>query len=143
MSQSVKAPWHLWAVGIVTLLFNLGGVVDYVGTHAFPDSYLAGFEADAREYFMNFPAWQVFFWALGVWGAFAASVLLLLRSRFAIPAAAISLVGLAVVTVVQYTQPWPASIDMPGVHLFNAVIWAVQILLLYYAVRQRRAGVLR
>ena len=143
MNAVAKTPRHLWAVGIATLLFNLGGVIDYVGTHAFPEAYLAGFAEDARAYFVGFPAWQVFFWALGVWGAFAASVLLLLRSRFAIHATIVSLVGLAVMTVVQYTQPWPASLDMPGVHVFNAVIWAVQVLLLYYAVRQRRAGVLR
>ena len=143
MNDTAKRPWHLWAVGILTLLFNLGGVVDYVGTHAFADQYLAGFEADAREYFLSFPAWQVFFWALGVWGAFAASLLLLFRSRFAIHAGVISLIGLAVTTFVQYTQPWPASIDMPGVHVFNALIWAIQILLLYYNIRQRRAGRLR
>lgn len=143
MAETGKAPWHLWVVGIVTLLFNLGGVIDYVGTHAFPETYLAGFEADAREFFLGFPAWQVFFWALGVWGAFLASLLLLLRRRQAIHAGVISLVGLAVMTFVQYTAAMPASIDTPGVHIFNAVIWAVQVLLLYYAVRQNKAGILR
>lgn len=138
-----KTPWHLWAVGILTLLFNLGGAADYVGTHMFTAEYMAGFEPDARAYFTGFPAWQVFFWALGVWGALGASILLLARSRFAIHAGIISLIGLAVMTVVQYTQDWPASIDLPGVHIFNAVIWAVQILLLYYNVRQFRAGLLR
>ena len=144
MNEAVsKTPWHLWVVGVLTLIFNLGGVVDYTGTHAFPDQYLAGFEADAREYFTSFPAWQVFFWALGVWGAFAGSVLLLMRRRYAIHAIGIALVGLAVMTFVQYTSEWPASIDIPGVHIFNAVIWAVQVLTLYYANRQKNAGVLR
>ena len=143
MNGATKAPWHLWVVGGLTLLFNLGGVADYVGTHAFPETYLAGFEQDARDYFLGFPAWQVGFWALGVWGAFAASALLLLRNRYAFHASAISLVGLLVVTIVQYTNPLPASIDLPAVHVFNAVIWAVQIFILLYARRMTAAGVLR
>lgn len=143
MTEDSKAPWHLWVAGVLTMIFNLGGVADYVGTHAFPQQYLASFEPDAREYFQNFPAWQVGFWALGVWGAFAASILLLLRNRFAFHASAISLIGLLVVTVLQYTQGLPASIDVPFVNVFNAVIWAVQIFILLYAKRQTATGVLR
>ncbi|WP_095011545.1 hypothetical protein [Tsuneonella mangrovi] len=138
-----RAPWHLWVVGLLTLLFNFGGVADYVGTHAFPDTYLAQFDAETRAYFLGFPAWQVAFWAFGVWGSFVASILVLARSRYAFHSLLVGLLGLAVMTLVQYTSTMPASIDTPGVHIFNAVIWAVQLLLLWYIVRQSTAGVLR
>lgn len=138
-----RAPWHLWAVGLLTLLFNLGGVADYLGTHLFADSYLAGFPPEQRAYFESFPAWQVAFWALGVWGAFASSILILARSRFAVHAMVVGLIGLAVMTAVQYSGGLPPSLDTAGVHIFNTVIWIACVLTLLYAVRQARRGVLR
>jgi hypothetical protein len=56
------------------------------------------------------------FWALGVWGALAGSMLLLLRSRRAVTAFAASLVGLAVSTGYQLTHAVHAGIDDPQAH---------------------------
>jgi len=38
-SVSVKAPVHLWIVGILALLWNLIGVVDYVMSRSRNDEY--------------------------------------------------------------------------------------------------------
>jgi hypothetical protein len=138
-----KTPWHLWVLGILTLAFNSGGVIDYAGTHMFPDRYLAAFDQDAIDYFLGFPVWLVAFWGIGVWFAFLASALILARSRFAVHSAIAALGGLLVTSAWQYSHPWPASLDQPWVHAFSAVIWFVQLFVLWYAVKMRKAGVLR
>ena len=89
------------------------------------------------------PAWADAFWALGVWGALGGSVLLLLRSRFAFHAFAVSLVGLMGTTIYTLTSGMPAELNSAFSWIFTAVIWIVTILLAWYARRMTAVGVLR
>lgn len=138
-----KAPWHLWVIGIVSLLWNAGGAASYTMTELGMLDGM-GLTAEQKEYFYSFPAWAIAFWALGVWGCFFGSVALLLRSRFAVWLFAISVVGLVGVTVFErLVADLPASLQTMNQNLFAAAIWAITIALLIYASRMRRAGVLR
>ena len=83
--------------------------------------------------------------AMGVWGAIAGSVLLLMRSRYALTAFWVSLIGLAGSSVWQFLL---ADIDIMALLgtaglVMSLAIWAVVIALVLYARRQVRAGVLR
>lgn len=137
-------PVHLWIVGALSLLWNAMGAFDYTMTESRNPRYLSGFGPDELAYFESFPAWTVAVWALGVWGAVAGSVLLLMRSRHAVLAFLVSVVGLALTTVWQFllSAP-PQSLRQPGMLAFNLAIWAVAILLLFYANRMKAKGILR
>ncbi|MEO1967413.1 MAG: hypothetical protein ABGW87_01705 [Sphingomonadaceae bacterium] len=145
------APWHLWVVGILALLWNSVGANDYLQTQM---GNLAYFEkaidesmgvsaAQAMEYFRGFPGWLVAFWALGVWGAVLGSILLLLRSRWADPAFVASLVGLGVTTFYQEFSPSPAWLKSNTNVTMSIVIWSIAVFLLIYAASMRRKGVLK
>lgn len=149
MNLPAKTPWHIWVVGIISLLWNSGGVIDYCMTHLIGpdpkvDSYMAQFTAEQLDYFYSFPAWAVAFWALGVWGAFVGSFLILLRSRFATLSFGISIIGLLGSTIYQFgIADMPDSLATGGIKAFTAVIWLSVILLYFYCSRMQRAGVLR
>src|SRR3546814_16652880 len=81
MTEVVKTPWHLWAVGIVSLLWNAFGAFDYVMTKLRNPEYMAAFTPEQQSFFYSFPLWANVGWALGVWGSVLGSVLLLGRSR--------------------------------------------------------------
>lgn len=137
--QRRPAPWHLWAVGIVTLLWNAIGALSYTMTHLGQLEAL-GMTAQQIAYFDSFPVWANAVWALGVWGALAASLLLLLRSRHAVTAAWISVIGLIGTTVFQYAVTTvPADLASPAL---DAAIWISTLFLLWYATKMRREGVL-
>lgn len=138
-----RTPVHLWIVGVLSLLWNAFGAFDYLASQLPIESYLAQFTPEQRTYFESFPAWSVAFWALGVWGAFAGSILLLLRSRWAVWSFGISLVGLAGSTVYQFALSDGVAVMGSVAMVMNAVIWVIAILLFVYAVRQRKNGVLR
>ena len=55
------ASWHLWVVGILTLLWNSVGVMSYMMTEL---SQLAslGMTPDQIAYFDSFPAWATAVW---------------------------------------------------------------------------------
>ena len=82
-NKSVKTPWHLWVVGFVSLLWNSVGGFSYTMTRLGMLERL-GMGEEEIAYFASAPAWSNFFWALGVWGAILGSILILLRSRFAV-----------------------------------------------------------
>ena len=139
----VNPPAHLWVMGIVGLLWNAFGGYDYVMTNIRDPGYIAQFPPEMMQIIDAFPVWVMASWACGVWGAILGSLLLLLRSRFAVPAFAASLTGLAVSTLYQASLDMPPPLRSPAMIAMNAVIWAVAIGLLLYASRMRRQGVLR
>ncbi len=135
-----KAPWHLWLVGVGTLLFNAMGGFSYTMTRLGKLADL-GMTPDQIAFMDSYPAWANAFWALGVWGALAGSVLLLLRSRLAVAAMAVALVGLIGTTVYNYALiSVPDSMKAP---VLDVMIWAVTLFLLAYARAMAQAGVLR
>ena len=139
----VKTPWHLWAVAILSLLWNSGGAISYTMTHlGMLES--TGMPADQIAYYSSFPAWATAVWALGVWGCFFGSLALLFRSRFAVWLFGISIVGLIATTYFQWgVSDLPEVLATTGHKLFAATIWVITIALFIYARRMREAGVLK
>lgn len=135
-----KTPWHLWVVGILTLLFNAMGVLSYVMTVLGKLAEL-GMTPSQIAFMESYPAGAIAFWALGVWGAAAGSVLVLLRSRLAFPAMVIATIGLFSTTLYNYALiEVPAEMKSPGL---DVAIWVVTLFLLFYTRRMTAAGVLR
>ena len=102
MTEVTKTPGHLWAVGIVSLLWNAFGAFDYVMTKLRDPGYMAAFTPEQQQIFYSFPLWANVGWALGVWGSVLGSILLLMRSRHAVTAFLLSLVGLALSIIYQF-----------------------------------------
>ncbi len=142
MVETQRTPWHLLAVGIVSLLWNAMGGVDYTMTHARPETWLAQMTPDQVAWIRQFPFWATSCWALGVWGAIAGSILLLMRSRWAVTAFGVSLLGLIGSHIYQYSSAAPAGVRTASGTAFAAGLAAVAVALLWYAVRMRKAGVL-
>lgn len=140
ISGGASTPWHLWVVGVVTLLFNAMGIISYLTTKLGMLEQM-GLTPDQIAFMNSYPAWISAFWALGVWGAFAGSVLLLARSKWAASAMAIALVGLIGTTLGNYVfLDVPAAMQAPRL---DVAIWVVTLFLLFYCRRMRTAGVLR
>lgn len=145
-STPARTPGHLWVVGAVSLLWNSFGCFDYVMTKLDPVAYMASVGMGEPEiaYVQAMPAWLSVFWALGVWGSLVGSILLLMRSRHAVAAFAISLVGLAVSQVYQFADStMPAAMHSGAMIGMTALIWAMLLFFLWYSSRMKAAGVLR
>lgn len=138
-----RTPMHLWIVGALSLLWNSFGCYDYFMTQTRNAAYLAQFPPEVLTIIDSFPVWASAAWAFGVWGSLAGSVLLLLRSRHAVTAFAVSLAGLAISTLYQLSVDLPASMTGGSMMLMYVLIWGALIAFLIYSLRMRRAGVLR
>ena len=145
MTEVRKTPVHLWIVGVVSLLWNAVGAFDYTMTKMQNAEYLAAFTPEQQAWFASFPLWANIGWALGVWGSVLGSLLLLARSRHAVSAFAVSLVGLAISCIYQFGLHYGDLMRLFGTFpmIFTAIIWVILIALYLYARKQAAAGVLR
>jgi hypothetical protein len=151
MQESVAArtPAHLWIVGILATLWNGVGAYDYVMTRMRDTEYLASMMPDVDPQAMlawvdAFPIYAQIGWALGVWGGLAGALLLLIRSRFAVHAFILSLLG-AVLGLGYQILGAPPLEGAEGMmfELMPYVIILIAALLLYYAWSMEKKGVLR
>lgn len=149
MTETRKTPLHLWIVGVVATLWNSFGVTDYFMTRtqgaAWIDQMMPGVDSvKFMAYIDGFPIWASIGWGLGVWGALAGSLLLLARSRHAVTAFAVSLIGAIAGIGYQLMNPVDiAEMTSGAAAIIPYVIIAIAAVLLWYAQRQKSAGVLR
>jgi hypothetical protein len=143
-STQARVPVHLWIVGGLALLWNAFGCYDYVMTNMKNQAYLAQFTADQLAYMDSLPGWLTAFWALGVWGGLAGAILLLMRSRYAVWAMALSCIGAVVGLGYQVTiVTMPASMKQGMMGFMPWVIILITIFLLWYSWSMEKKGVLR
>jgi hypothetical protein len=145
----MRTPVHLWIVGILSLLWNAMGCFDYVMTRMRNTDYLSSAMPNVDPNAMlawidGFPIYAQIGWALGVWGGLLGSVLLLVRSRYAVWAYGISLLGAVVGLGYQIAAAPPlAGADDAMSKAMPYVIILVALGLFLYARAMEKKAVLR
>lgn len=147
---SARTPAHLWIVAIVATLWNAWGAYDYVMTRTRNTEYLEkmmpGTDPNEMLAWVDaFPIYAQIGWGLGVWMGLLGSILLLLRSRYAVWAFAASLLGIALSFGYMFLggSPPPGQEQAGIMQYAPLIIVIVGVALLYYSWRQRDKGVLR
>jgi hypothetical protein len=143
--QAANTPWHLWMLGAISMLWNGFGGFDYTMSHLRGEAYyrLMGM-SDAQIAYLNaMPTWMHAAWALGVWGSVAGSILLLLRSKWAFHAFAVSFLGVIGNLLYSFVLSPGAEANGAGGAAFTLVIAAICLFLLWYSWLMTKRGVLR
>ena len=149
-TAQARTPMHLWIVGLLSLLWNCFGAYDYLMTRthnlAYLKSSMPGVDPNAAlAWIEGMPMYAQVGWGLGVWFALLGSVLLLVRSRWAVWSFGISLIGalLSIGYQLVLAPPMPGASDSPAMKIMPAVIIVVAVALFYYARAMEKKGVLR
>lgn len=140
-----KAPWHLWLIGVIALLFNSIGVFDFVMAMAQGAKYMAsvGMTPAQIAHYQGMPGWMMAVWAIGVWGAFLASILLLLRRKLAFEVFVLSLVAFLISLVYTYVLTDGGAVMGQQMAITSAVIAILLLFFSWYARAMGKRGVLR
>jgi hypothetical protein len=142
-SAETRVPAHLWIVGVLALLWNGFGCYDYLLTNLKNQTYLTQFSADQLAYMNSLPAWLTGSWAIGVWGGLAGSILLLMRSRYAVWMLGLSLIGAIVGLGYQmFLTKMPASMREGMMGIMPWVIILIAAFLFWYSWNAERKGLL-
>ena len=136
-------PRHLWVVGVIALLWNAGGAMDYIMTETRNEAYMSSFTPEQLEFFYGFPTWVVAAWAIAVWGGVIGSVLLLARKRYAVQVFLVSLTAMVITTIHNYVLSNGLEVvGAPLTLVFTAAIFLGAVGLFVYARRMHERGVL-
>lgn len=140
-----KTPWHIWLVGIIAVLFNAIGVFDFVMSMSQGADYMAraGMTPEQIAHYQEMPSWMTVVWAVGVFGAFLASILLLLRRKLAFPAFALSLGAFVVSLLYTYVLTNGGAVMGPQMAIASAVITVLLVFFSVYSRFMAARGVLR
>jgi len=144
-TRSGRTPWHLWVVGVISLLWNSYGPYDYVMTQTGGDAYLRGYGMTEPQiaYFHAMPAWMTAVWAVGVWGGLLGSVLLLARRSLAFPVFGVSIAAFLISLIYTYGLSNGGAVMGDTAWIMNAVILAGCLFLVWYSRMMAVRGILR
>ena len=135
-----RPPASFWVISGAALLWNLFGVMMYVMTvTATPESYAsAGYTPEQIDFIMLIPAWVTSAFAIAVNAGALASLFLLLRKGWAVPAFVLSLAALLVLDI--YNFVLRDTFGMFGINevATQSAILVVAILLVLYSRSARK-----
>lgn len=138
-AAGVKAPLTYWIFAVVSLLWNSFGCTDYTMMKLHNAAWLTMGKV-SPEMIAKIdaaPLWGTTGWAFGVWASLAGSLLLLARSRHAVTAFLVSLVG----ATIGFAWQIPAGLAEPL--WLPAMILAAVVLQWWWAKRKLGDGTLR
>jgi hypothetical protein len=92
--STTKPPIWFWIVSILALLWNLMGVMAYLGQAYMTDEMKAEYTAEQLALMESTPAWVTAAFAIAVWGGLLGCLALLLRKKWARPVLILSLIGI-------------------------------------------------
>ena len=143
-ASKTETPWHLWLVGIFSLLWSGMGALDYLMAQTRNESYMSNFSIEQLEYFNSFPSWLIAAWACAVWGGVAGAILLLLRRKIAAQVFLFSLLCMVATTIHNYG--FANGLEVVGDTfslVFTAVIFIFIVAFYIYSTMMSKRGVLR
>lgn len=144
VAERPKTPVWFWIVGVVALIWNSFGAVDYTLTQMGNEAYLAAFTEEQLALYLGFPVWYEAVWAIAVWTAVVGSLALLIRSKYAAPVFLASLAFFVISAIYLYgfTPAYDLMGGIGGV-IFTAVIFASLVAFWRVADWGVKAGLLR
>lgn len=141
--STARAPWHLWVIGIISLLWNAIGAFDYIMTETKNAEYMSNFTPEQLAFFYAIPWWAIACWAIAVWGGLLGSLLLLLRKRAAVTVFMVSFIAMLAVTVQNFLlSNGMEAMGSAGMIAMSAAVFLISPALLLYARSLRGRGVL-
>jgi hypothetical protein len=144
-TPAALAPWHLWLVGVLWLVYSAMSCYSHVMTLTQNAAYFraTGVTPEIAAYFAAVPAWYVVTWTIGAWGGLLAAVGLLMRKCWAVWWFAASQLAMAANSV--WTLLNPDAYEVLG---NVGWIWALAtialcVFLVVYSMAMKRHGILR
>jgi hypothetical protein len=135
-----RTPWHLWVVGIVSLLWYAAGAYTIQMAQL---GRLPHLSPDEIAYYASKPLWLVAITAISTYGSIVASLLLLLRHRAAVWLFAITLVFILLNNGIELATGTSRAFANTGVTIATVVIVLIAVAVLLYARLMWKRQVLR
>jgi hypothetical protein len=143
MNTVQKVPAWFWIVSIVALIWNLMGVMAYLGQALMSDEMKMSMPEAEMQLLEATPAWATAAFAIAVWGGLLGSLFLLLRKRQALAILVISFIGIIVQMLYNFFISNAMEVYGPGGATMPIMVLLIGIGLILFAKKGKREGWLR
>ena len=142
-TTSSRVPVWFWIVGVISLLWNLMGLMAFAAQMTMTEESMAAFPPEQQELFKNIPTFVYLFFGLAVIGGVLGCILLLMRNKFAVPVLALSLLGVLVQYGHMFFMTRTMEVMGAGAMVLPALVVVISIALIPYATTCKQKGFLR
>ena len=141
MNNRQKPNAFFWIIGILALLWNIMGVVAYLGQAYMTDEVLNKLPEADQEWYNNVPAWVTAAFAIAVFAGFIACIGLLLRKKWAVSLFVLSFIGVLVQQI--YNFFIQDFVELTGQRLYMPIIIVIIAgFLMWYSKGLKEKGIL-
>lgn len=141
MNNTQKPNAFFWVIGILALLWNIMGVVAYLGQAYMTDEILNKLPEADQEWYNNVPAWVTAAFAIAVFAGFIACIGLLLRKKWAVSLFVLSFIGVLVQQI--YNFFIQDFVELTGQRLYMPIIVVIIAgFLMWYSKGLKEKGIL-
>lgn len=96
MTSTNKPSVSYWIIAVIALIWNIMGVMSYLGQVYMTDNMKASMTPEQQELLANTPAWSTGLFAVAVFAGLLGSFLLLMRKKLATPVFLVSLIAVVI-----------------------------------------------
>jgi peptidoglycan/LPS O-acetylase OafA/YrhL len=139
-NSSSKPPIWFWVVSVIALIWNLMGVMAYLGQAYMSDDVLNALPEAEQALYRDTPAWATASFAIAVWGGALGCLFLLLRKRWAKPVLLVSLIGIIVQMVYNIFISKASEVYGPGGAIMPIIVIVIGIFLVWFSKKSHREG---
>jgi hypothetical protein len=142
MSDAInsKPGTNFWIIGGAALVWNLIGLVFYIGHVSITPEALAAMTEAHQEFLLSTPVWATSAFAIAVNAGVLGSILLLLRKSLAIPVFVISLLAVVLQDLDAFVLRNAYSILGVSSLIIPSMVFVIGVAILLYARVAKRCG---
>lgn len=138
-----KPNTNFWIIGGAALVWNLIGLVFYIGQVTISPEEFAKLTEAQQDFFNATPSWATGAFAIAVNAGVLGSLLLLMRKTWAVPMLALSLVAIVVQDLDAFVLRNVFSVMGTSSLIIPSMVLIIGVALLMYARKCKEKGLLR
>jgi len=137
---SSKPPVWFWIVSVIALIWNIMGVIAYLGQAYMSDDVLKALPEAEQALYTDLRACATAAFAFAVWGGALGCLLLLFRQRWAKPVLLISLLGIIVQMIYNLFMSNASEVYGPGGAIMPITVLVIGVFLVWFSNKSHAKG---
>jgi len=133
MTATNKPKTAFWIIAVIALIWNLMGVMAYLGQAYMTDEAKALLTEAEKALYDNVPIWVTAAFAIAVFGGVLASIALLMRKQIAKTLFLVSLIGILVQMIYNFFISGAMDVYGPGEIIMSTMVIVIGVYLYLYS----------
>ncbi len=143
MTETKKPTALFWVIAIVALVWNIFGVLAYLGQAFMTEETLKMLPTAEQELYAATPSWVTAAFAIAVWFGLLGSIALLIKKRFAYPLFLLSLLGVIGQQVYSYFLSDTLEVYGNQAIIMPVIVLILSIVFVWYSKKSIQEGILK